>query len=445
VRHGLSRILATAVAVLAALATAEGPAVAGAPAAAPAWTTYGGSNARAGAYPEPTTAGLRLAWRSLQLDGQVYAEPIWQGERVYVATENDSVYALGRRTGRVIWRRHLGTPVPLSDLPCGDINPLGITGTPVIVSGRLYVAAERLPLSHRLFALSLQTGRVLASWSLDLHLPGSDPAAQQQRAALTALGGAVYVPLGGLWGDCGQYVGQVIGVRPGHAPFAYRVPTAREGAIWAPAGLSVGYGGDLYAATGNSASKSAWDGGDSVLRLTPVLRLRGYFAPSDFAYLNSADLDLGSTAPLPLPDGRLFQIGKAGIAYLLAAGQLGGVGHPLASAPVCAGAYGGDAYAGGLVYVPCTDGLVALRAGPRALRVAWRSAGWDAGPPAVGGDAVFSVNEGTATLEVLSAASGRSIAQAALGSVPHFDGPTLAPGMVVVSAGRRVDAFALRR
>lgn len=406
-----------------------------------AWTTYHGTNTRWGIYPEPAVRRLRAAWTTPPLDGAVYAEPIWQGRTVYVATENDSVYAIAMGSGKILWRRHLGTPVPLSDLSCGDIDPLGITGTPVISGGRLYVAAERMPIQQRLFALSLSSGTVLASWNLDL--PGTHPSAQQQRGALTAVGGTIFVPLGGLYGDCGPYVGQIVAVHPGATSYRYRVPTAREGAIWAAAGLSVGPDGYLYAATGNSASDGAWDGGDSVLRLTTTLHLAGHFTPANFRYLNQSDLDLGSTAPLPLPGGQLFQVGKAGVGYLLSAAHLGGVGHPLARLQVCAGAYGGDAYDGQLIFVPCTDGLVAVRAGRASLAVAWRSSGFNAGPPVVGGGYVFSVSEQTGVLKVLSAATGKPLTTAALGPVAHFDSPTLAPGLVLVAAGHRVRAFTL--
>ena len=408
---------------------------------AAAWPTYGGGPDRWESYPEASVRGLRPAWTTPALDGAVYAQPIWQGSLAYIATENDTVYAVRLKTGRTVWRRHLGTPVPLGDLPCGDIGPLGITGTPVLAGGRLYVAAEVEPVQQRLYALDARTGRVLRSWSLDL--PGTHAYAQQQRGALTYLSGTVYVPLGGLYGDCGPYVGQVVAIHPGRAAFAYRVPTARGGAIWATAGLALGGDGDLYAATGNSASTRAWDGGDSVLRLSPALKLLGYFAPRNFPQLNEADLDLGSTAPLPLPGGRLFQIGKEGTGYLLDARELGGIGHPLASGAVCAGAYGGDAYGGGLLYVPCTNGLVALRLTGQGFFAAWRQSGWDAGPPAVGGGAVFSVDEESGQLEVLAASSGRVLARETLGSVPHFDSPALAPGLLLVDAGQRVKAFTL--
>ena len=73
------------------------------------------------------------AWTSPALDGQLYGEPLVSSGRVFVATENDTVYALSATTGAVLWSTHLGAPVPSGSLPCGDISPtLGITGTPVI-------------------------------------------------------------------------------------------------------------------------------------------------------------------------------------------------------------------------------------------------------------------------------------------------------------------------
>jgi outer membrane protein assembly factor BamB len=49
-----------------------------------------------------------------------------------VASEDDIVQAFDATTGKELWRRSLGRPVPASSLPCGNINPVGITGTPVI-------------------------------------------------------------------------------------------------------------------------------------------------------------------------------------------------------------------------------------------------------------------------------------------------------------------------
>jgi outer membrane protein assembly factor BamB len=50
------------------------------------------------------------AWTSPTLDGQLYGEPLVLGNRVYVATENDVVYALSAATGKIAWSASLGTP-----------------------------------------------------------------------------------------------------------------------------------------------------------------------------------------------------------------------------------------------------------------------------------------------------------------------------------------------
>ena len=174
------------------------------------WPTYHRVNTRDGVdTTSPPLGKTAVAWRKA-LDGAVYASPLIVGSNAIVATENDTVYAL--RNGHVVWSRHLGTPVKLSALPCGNIDPLGITGTPAYdqSSGILYVAAELAgPIRHTLYALDAVTGKVL--WHKGLDVKGMDARAQQQRGALTVANGRVYVPLGGLAGDCSDYHGWVIG------------------------------------------------------------------------------------------------------------------------------------------------------------------------------------------------------------------------------------------
>jgi outer membrane protein assembly factor BamB len=81
---------------------------------------------------EPAFTGVTQQWSSAALDGQIYAEPLVVGTTVYVATEGNSVYALNDNTGAVIWKANIGAPVPSTAFGCGNINPVGITGTPVI-------------------------------------------------------------------------------------------------------------------------------------------------------------------------------------------------------------------------------------------------------------------------------------------------------------------------
>jgi len=135
------------------LTLSSGPSTLAAPAAGDGdWTTYHRDNARSGylaGLADPTR--LAQAW-SARLDGAVYGEPLVVGDRVLVATEADSLYSLELRSGRVQWRTTVGEPVPLSELPCGNIDPLGITGTPVYDpgTGLVFAVAEVSgPVGHR--------------------------------------------------------------------------------------------------------------------------------------------------------------------------------------------------------------------------------------------------------------------------------------------------------
>ena len=77
------------------------------------WTVYHGNPQGTGVAPSVTSVNLSArVWTSPALDGQLYGEPLVSDGRVFVATENDTVYALSPTTGAVVWSTHLGTPVP---------------------------------------------------------------------------------------------------------------------------------------------------------------------------------------------------------------------------------------------------------------------------------------------------------------------------------------------
>ncbi|HEY0998062.1 MAG TPA: PQQ-binding-like beta-propeller repeat protein, partial [Streptosporangiaceae bacterium] len=161
---------------------APGPGGGGHPGAA--WPTYGRDFARSGVAADAARPGpLTVSWR-VHLDGAVYGQSLLVGDTVIAATENDSLYALDQATGRVIWRRHVGTPVPLSDLPCGNIDPLGITGTPVYnpASGLVYAVAETTGYHHVLVGISVRDGAVRVE--RDIPTPDGQPRYDQQRPAL---------------------------------------------------------------------------------------------------------------------------------------------------------------------------------------------------------------------------------------------------------------------
>jgi outer membrane protein assembly factor BamB len=411
--------------------------------ASPDWPVYHNDSARTGyASSFPTLRPpLTRRWAD-RLDGAVYAEPLVVGGRVIAATEGDSVYGLDPSTGRIVWHRRLGTPVPLAKLPCGDTDPLGITGTPAFDprTDTLFVVAEVSGPRHVLVALDPAHGAV--RWSRGIDLAGDDPATHQQRAALAVGNGYVYVGLGGLYGDCGQYRGEVIGVpTSGHgATIAYRVPTRREGAVWATGGVVLDSHGNIYVSVGNGSSTSAYDGSDAVLELSSGLALRSRFAPARWAADNAADLDLGSLSPVLVPGGYVFIAGKSGIGYLLRQGQLGGIGGQLASRPVCR-AFGAAASVGPSLYLPCTDGLRQVVIGTDAsIHVGWHTASGANGPPVVGGGAVWSLDLASGKLLAIDPATGESRATIAVGSVPHFASPTLWGGEVFVGTLNGVTA-----
>ena len=338
------------------------------PATAQSVLTYHARSDRGGNYAMP-----EFTWdhaRALQLDpgfaprfdGHLYSQPLyWRppgaaAGLLIIASESNIVTAIDAATGKTVWTRALGRPVPLSAFGCGNIDPLGITGTPVIdeATGSLYLdamIADAAGPRHRLFALSLQDGTPLPGWPVDvadaLRAKGEafDPRVQNQRGALLILNGTLYVPYGGFFGDCGNYHGWVVGV-PLADPqrvLAWRT-RGRGGGIWAPGGIASD-GQALYVATGNTLGARDWADGEAVFRLNPDLRHaernHDFFAATDWRALDSRDADLGGTNPLPfdLPGGQpvVLALGKDEKAYLLDRYNLGGFGGSLVTERVTAG------------------------------------------------------------------------------------------------------------
>ena len=420
------------------------------PAASPAissdWTQYHHDGGRAGVgASEPALDRPRVAWQG-DVDGELYASPLIVAGHVIVATENNTVYSLDLFTGAAVWTRHLGDPVDASSLPCGNIQPVsGITGTPAAdpATGRLYVVAYLRGNHHVLYALSLVDGSI--KWQQDIDPPGSTPAAQQLRGALAIGSGFVYVPFGGLFGDCGPYRGYVVGVPLGGGrAHVYTVPAARGGSIWSPQGPTVGPDGSVYVVTGNSFGPG-FGYSDSVLQLAPDLQtVRSYFAPSNWEELNAGDTDLGSVGATVLPSiGRVVAIGKEGNAYLLRSGSLGGIGGQVAALRVCDGAWGGTAWSGSTVFVPCGGGLFALAVTDSSISVAWRSSHPVLGSPILAAGAVWAIEPDTATLYALDPRDGKVLYAAKLGSATHFSTPAAIEGFVVAPAGRKVVAVSV--
>ncbi len=451
----LAAVAALAIAVCAAPAPAR---------AEPAWTTYHRDAARSGYDPEETSPIVPvLAWQTVNLGAPIWQQPLILGNRAYVATVGNDIYALDTATGAVIWSKHAGPPVPSSSLPCGDITPtVGIVGTPVIdpATNAIYATADVWKGSeaqHVLVGYSLAGGAEVLRTPVDP--PGEDPKAHLQRTALTLDAGHVLLGLGGNDGDCGTYRGTIVSVpESGGPPSFWQVPIAVKsksgGAVWGTSGPVVDGAGEIYASTGNpnphgGESATTYDYSDSVVALDPNLGLAGHFEPPSWKEDSNNDTDLGSAGPELLPGGLLFQAGKNGTGYLIDTATMGAGAGAVYSAQVCggAGSFGGDSYAGGIIYVACSNGVQALAYDQTGRRFApiWKGPSDAAGPPIVAAGLVWVVgtHSGGTKLYGLDPGTGATRYTEVLPSaaVDHFASPSAAGGRLLVATGSSVTAY----
>jgi hypothetical protein len=464
--------------------------------------TYHNSLERTGTYTVPgltlgAAAGMHLDRHfQARIEGHVYAQPLYwlpagtKTGRVIAATESNLVYALDAATGSEIWKAKLGRSVPRSDLPCGNIDPDGITGTPVIddTAGILYLDALTLKKSgprHLVYALSLADGSVLSKWPLDVEAElakqgiSFSSSTQGERSALLLFNGNLYVNYGGNWGDCGSYNGTVIQLQTAPPKIvAHWATRANGGGIWAQGGIA-GDGEALYLTTGNTFNANTWSDGEAIIRLRPGLnhsnKPKDYFTPSNWKTLDIEDLDLGGTEALPLniavagsqPAKRVIAFGKDGNAYLADRTNLGGVGgaiqvtsvsnssiitapavyHTKSQTSVAFTSVGGSGCSGNNVTM-----LNIAASGSSPISVAWCAPFSGGGAPiftTTGGEAnpiVWVVGaEGDDLLHGFDAASGKSVFSGggeAMNGLHHFVTILAAEKRFYIAADNTVYAFA---
>ena len=218
--------------------------------------------------------------------------------RFFVATLSNAVYALDETTGAVIWMHSIG------------MGGHGIIGSPVIDAGTraIFVAADP-PGHHIIDALSIDTGDELPGWPVDVSKLSSggvnfNSPDQNQRGALSLVGGTLYVPYGGYYGDGGNYRGWVVAVdvkNPANA--AGWATSGQQEGIWAPGGLASD-GNGVFAVTGNngSAPETHLDS-EEVVRVTGLAEAQrddaNRFWPTIWRTgMDMGDKDFGSCSPL---------------------------------------------------------------------------------------------------------------------------------------------------
>ena len=179
------------------------------------WIAYHHDMSRAGVdSSEPSFSTLIPAWTKSTLVGEIYASPLVYGSTVYVATEDNNLYALDVSSGAVLWSIALSQPENASNLPCGNVSPhVGITGTPVIdpSTNRIFAVGDVITHHYVLWGVDLSTHALVVNQTVD---PGSVDVtyAQGQRGALGFSQGVVYIPYGGRAGDCNSPFRALMGI-----------------------------------------------------------------------------------------------------------------------------------------------------------------------------------------------------------------------------------------
>src|ERR1017187_5521262 len=178
---------------------------------------------RDGLYVDPafTVALAAGLTRDLSFDGRiignVYAQPLYieggpRGRAVVIAvTESNYVFALDAVNGSIIWQTNVGPPVAADSLPCGNISPFGITGTPVVdvPSRTLFFDAMTMDtntatVKHLISSMNVDTGYINHGWPVDVNAKAKSGTTvftsltQGERGALAIIGTNLYVPYGGL-------------------------------------------------------------------------------------------------------------------------------------------------------------------------------------------------------------------------------------------------------
>jgi outer membrane protein assembly factor BamB len=298
------------------------------------------------------------------ISGNVYAQPLYIEGRpsgkamIIVATESNNVYALDASSGSIIWWRNMGDPVSADDLICTKLDPIGITGTPVVdlASRALFLDAMITPdggttKKHLILSLNVDTGDINPGWPVDVEATATyngihfDSSIQMQRPALGIVGSILYVGYGSMR-DCSPFHGWLIGIpidSPAKVTAWAAATKTHGGAIWGVGGIASD-GKNPFVITGNTFNPPNWQDGQAVIRFQPGPIFSGspadYWVPENWPTLDSFDLDLGSSGPLLVdvpgatPSRLVVALGKDRNMYLVDRDNLGGISAPVAASVV---------------------------------------------------------------------------------------------------------------
>ena len=461
-------------------ATAPSAAARRAAAAVPAgdWPQFNFTAQRTGVGPADTgiTVGdlNRLRLRTVKLPGVADSSAIeLHGIRIdghrrdvlVLTTSYGHTLAVDATTGRTLWEF---TP---DDVAGDDGSPQFTTATPTADPDRRYVYATSP--DGKVHKLLLATGREIRTggWPVTVTL---DPTHEKLASPPSLDGRDLIIVTDGYIGDIPHYQGHVVSIdrATGRIVAVFNslcsdrrhliVPTScpqTDSAIWGRSGAVIEPNGDILVATSNgySASNVSFNGrtywSDSVLELSPELKLLHNWTPTDQLHLTEDDLDLGSTSPALLPGDLAVQGGKSGELSLLNLKRLDGTTGP--AGPRTGGELQTIAAPGPTdvfsepavwrspshttyVFVTTGAGTAAYRLGSdRRLSVAWQ----DTTPgtsPVIAGGLLYVYDEIHGALLIRNPVTGQKLRSLPVGQ-GHWNSPIVIGGRIVLPVGNAND------
>jgi hypothetical protein len=409
---------------------------------------------------------------------------------LFVATTNGWIVALDAATGATVWSHQYG--------PNGCVSSNGgtcfTTSSPAIDPDRQYVYAYGLDGKTHKYqvgdGLEIKTG----GWPQTTTLKGQNEKASSALATAAANGTHyLYVAQGGYPGDGGDYQGHVtvIDLATGNqnvfnaacSDQARRLQlndsscTSTRNAIWARPGVIYDAAtGRIFVATGNGNYNGTTLGrnwSESVLAINPDGtgangKPLDSFTPINFQSLDSADADLGSTAPaiLPVPANSIVQRlavqgGKDSKLRLLNLSNLSGQSGPGSTGGEVQAAFnvpqGGNVLSQPAVWINPADGstwvFVTTNNGASGLKLfvdangnpmlasQWQNATGGTSP-VIANNVLFYA--GNTSIRALDPTTGVPLWSASVGGSIHWQSPVVANGMVyVASNASNLTAFGL--
>jgi hypothetical protein len=430
------------------------------------WGTFDYDAQRSGVGPAGTgiTAANvgRLQTRTMTAPGIVDSAPIelhavdvgGSSRDVAIMTTTYGItFAIAPATGQKLWQFTPRSAARLSG------SQQVTTATPVIDPNRRYVYTTSPDgFVHK---LSVSTGHSL--WAAKVTLL---PSREKLPSSLNIAGSSVVVTTDGYYGDAPPYQGHVVLIDRAtgsivrvfnslcsnrRSLIAPSTCASSDSGIWGKPGTVIEPNGNMLVATGNADFNGRTDWGDSVLELSPTLRLLHNWTPANQVQLNKNDLDLGSTEPALLPpvSGQQLAVqgGKAGVLDLLDLGRLDGTTGPASSrtggelqqlgdpgnaemfTQPAVWSHGGRTY----VFVADGSGTAAYTLGTnRRLALAWHDTTAGTSPILAGG--LLYVFDPGGSLQIRDPLSGRSLADLpAAGG--HWNSPIVVGGRIVLPTG----------